>query len=88
MADYGENYGGGSSQQTIPCKICLLHSDCQAHSVTCHETLKSVTKKGNYKEIFTNQISPDTAIMLHEITEASWAEPYGKEEQIMPLRPM
>ena len=70
MADYGENYGGGSSQLTIPCKICLLHSDCQAHSVTCHETLKGVTKKGNYKEIFTNKISTDTAIMLHEITEA------------------
>ena len=29
-----------------------------------------VTKKGNYKEIFTNKISTDTAIMLHEITEA------------------
>ena len=70
MADYEQNYSGGSSQLITPCRICLLHSDCQAHSVKCYETLKSVTKKGNYTEIFSNRISTDTAIMLHEITEA------------------
>ena len=69
MADYADNYGGSSSQ-VIPCKVCSMHSDCQAHSMTCLETLKSITQKGNYSEIFTNKISKETAVMLHQITEA------------------
>ena len=70
MADYEENFSSGSIQQITPCRICLMHGDSQAHSVEYYETLKSVTKKGNYKEIFSNRISTDTAIMLHEISEA------------------
>ena len=67
MADYSENYPEGNT--TKPCKVCHMHTDCQAHAVSCYETLKSVTKKGKYGEIFSNKISRDTAIMLEQIME-------------------
>ena len=63
MADYNENYGSSET----PCRICSLHRDCQSHSVKCYETMKSVSVKGHYDEIFTSKISKETAKMLTEI---------------------
>ena len=65
MAEFSENYK--QNDVVKPCQICKMHSDCQAHSVVCHETIKHVKKKGKYSEIFTNNISTDTATMLEEI---------------------
>ena len=68
MADYSENYRDGTNV-VKPCRICKSHSDCQTHSVSCQLTLKSVKARGNYSEIFSNNISSNTAKMLEEITE-------------------
>ena len=68
MADYGENYPNRSILP-IPCRMCHLHRDCQAHSVSCQETMNNIRTRGNYNEIFSNSISEDTAIMIEEILE-------------------
>ena len=67
MANYSENFRGKSPSK--PCKICLFHTDSQGHSVRCAETLKKVKTVGKYDEIFTNNISKETAQMLKEIEE-------------------
>ena len=67
MADYSENYPESSTVK--PCRMCGLHTDCQAHSFDCFETMKNTTKEGNYSEIFTNKISKETAILLEKITQ-------------------
>ena len=67
MADYSENFRGTNFPS--PCKICGMHVDSQSHSVICFETIKNVKTLGNYNEIFLNNISRETAIMLEEITE-------------------
>ena len=68
MASFSDNYKEGQSVGN-PCSICRLHIDSQKHAVNCVETMKNVKKNGNYNEIFTNNISSDTAAMLLQIME-------------------
>ena len=68
MSDFAGNFS--SSETPQPCKMCFLHRDCQSHAVNCYETMKYVTAEGNYKEIFSNKISKQTACMLQQITES------------------
>jgi hypothetical protein len=65
MATFSENYRGQEPQK--PCQICVLHVDSQEHSVNCLKTMQNVCKKGKYCEIFSRNISSDTAIMLEQI---------------------
>ena len=65
MANFASNYG----ETNKPCKICQMHIDCQAHSVVCNGTPKDICKDGKYKETYTNNISRETAVMLHKIVE-------------------
>ena len=65
MADYSENYRGQGPQK--PCQICQLHVDSQTHSVNCSLTMKHVRTQGNYNEIFSSNISIETATMLQQI---------------------
>ena len=67
MAQYSENFKE-SNQLVKPCQICKLHTDSQSHSMVCVETMRNVRNKGNYSEIFTNDISSDTAKMLQQVT--------------------
>ena len=67
MADYSENYRGQGPQK--PCRICKLHVDSQTHSVNCAATLQNIRTKGNYNEIFSSNISIETAMMLQQILE-------------------
>ena len=62
MAKFAANFG-----QTSPCKICGMHIDCQMHSVNCYDTMSKVKTKGNYNEIYFNNISRETAKMLEDI---------------------
>ena len=66
MADFGENFRNGGP--SIPCKMCGLHVDSQTHAVNCQEILNSVKVTGNYQEIFTDNISRETATMLEKMT--------------------
>ena len=67
MANFSENFRGFNPP--LPCKICGKEVDSQSHSVICFQTTKFITKKGKYEEIFLNEISQETAIMLEEILE-------------------
>ena len=67
MADYSENYRGQGPQK--PCQICKFHVDSQTHSVNCAATMKNIRTKGNYNEIFSSNISMETAMMLQQIVE-------------------
>ena len=67
MADYSENYRGQGPQK--PCQICKFHVDSQNHSVNCAATMQNVRTKGNYEEIFSSNISIETAMMLQQIVE-------------------
>ena len=68
MAQFSENYKE-NNQIVKPCQICKMHMDSQAHSIVCVETMRHVKHRGNYEEIFTNNISSETANMLQEILE-------------------
>ena len=46
-----------------------MHVDSQNHAVNCIETMKNVKETGKYDEIFTNNISAGTAVMLEKILE-------------------
>ena len=65
MADFSENYRGQGPQK--PCQICTFHVDSQAHSVNCSLTMENIRTKGNYNEIFSSNISIETAAMLEQI---------------------
>ena len=65
MANFSENYKENTFVK--PFQISNFHTDCQAHSVVCTETMKNVKSKGNYQEIFKPNISKETAVMLEEI---------------------
>ena len=65
MATFSENYRGQEPQK--PCQICGLHVDSQEHSVSCVKTMQNVNKNGKYCEIFSRNISCDTAVMLEQI---------------------
>ena len=67
MADFGENFRNGGP--SIPCKMCGLHVDSQTHAVNCQEILNSVKVTGNYQEIFTDNISRETAKMLEMMSK-------------------
>ena len=67
MSNFTENFRGPNPP--IPCKICNMHVDSQNHAVNCIETMKNVKETGKYDEIFTNNISAGTAVMLEKILE-------------------
>ena len=68
MADFHENYKA-SSDIITPCSVCKLHTDSLSHAVNCHETLKLINTRGNLLEIYTDNITIETARMLSEISE-------------------
>ena len=69
MANFSNNFKNQSGNLAQMCKMCSLFPDSQTHSVNCLETMKHVRTKGNYEEIFTNNISRETAIMITQIVE-------------------
>ena len=68
MADFSENFKNGNITQ--PCRMCYLFRDSQLHAVNCYETMKHVSNKGNIDEVYTNNISRETAIMITQIAQA------------------
>ena len=67
MANFSDNFKNDSAPQN--CRMCYLFPDSQSHSVNCFETMKNVKVKGKYEEIFTNNISSETATMITHILD-------------------
>ena len=68
MANNLENFRNGDMAQ--PLKMRNLFLDSQLHGVNCYETMKNVKIKGNLQEIYTNNNSHETGIMITQIMEA------------------
>ena len=69
MANYFENFRGGSDNAAALCIVCKMHIDSFSHAVNCDKTLKLIKSRGNINEIFTQNVSRETAMLLEEITE-------------------
>ena len=65
MADYKENYRGNSGH--TPCPLCLSHLDTQSMCMTCPTIQENVSVKGNYEQIFSNNITKDLVKSLEDI---------------------
>ena len=68
MVNFAENFRSGSDTVS-PCVVCKTHTDCFSHALNCHEILKHVKSRGDFREIYTNNISCETAMMLKEISD-------------------
>ena len=62
-----------------------MHIDCPAHSVVYSETPKNICKAGKYEEMYTNNISRETAVMLHQIVEHRRDKFEENNEKLMQL---
>ena len=65
MAQFGENYRGGA--RTVPCPLCNTHPDSQEISFKCPIIRKEVEIKGNYNDIFEEDIESNTIQTVLEI---------------------
>ena len=63
MAKFKENYNGNE------CPFCLVHSDTQAHYVQCSVVKENIEVSGDYKEIFTDEISREISKTLFRVTQ-------------------
>ena len=67
MSNFGENYRGGRDQ--VNCPLCDEHQDKQELSYTCQVIKDEVEVKGNFEEIYSDNISVQTIETLQKITE-------------------
>ena len=65
MTPFGENFRGG--KQTVMCPFCSMHPDSQADSFHCVEMRKLVNIQGTYKDIFSENFSPELVKTLVNI---------------------
>ena len=65
-AKFKLNYKG--SYLSFTCPSCLVQPDSQAHSVQCPVVEANVEVKGNYKDIFLEDIPDDIANTLFKIS--------------------
>ena len=59
MADFGENFQAGTTE--VLCPLCSKELDNQSHSFQCKYILDEIIVKGNLKEIYSGNISGETA---------------------------
>ena len=67
VAKFKENFK--NSHEVRTCPLCLIESDTQAHCFQCPVLKEKINIKGEYTEIFTEEISPEIAHSLFKITE-------------------
>ena len=66
MAKFKENFKNDKDE--ITCPLCLVHPDTQVHCVQCPVVRDNVTIKGQYSDIFTEEISKEISETLLKIT--------------------
>ena len=66
VAKFKENFKNSHEERTCP--LCLIESDTQTHCFQCPVLNEKVNIKGDYTEIFTEEISPEIAYSLFKIT--------------------
>ena len=58
MERFGENYRGGA--ESISCPLCHTHLDNQEMSYQCPEIKKEIDIKGNFSDIYNENIQNET----------------------------
>ena len=67
VAKFKENFKNNNAE--IVCPLCSEHPNTQAYSVQCPIIRENVNIKGNYSEIFSEEISKEITQTLLEITK-------------------
>ena len=67
MAKFKENFKNYYNGNECP--FCLVHSDTQAHYVQCSVVKENIEISGDYKEIFTDEISREISKTLFRVTQ-------------------
>ena len=65
VAKFKNNYK--HSYLSLACPLCLTHSDTQEHSLECSSVTDSVNVRGDYQDIFMEDIPVDIADTLLKI---------------------
>ena len=65
MAPFGENFRNGKS--ITNCPLCLSHVDAQEKSFSCPTLKRLISIKGNYEDIFSNNIPYELIRTLYDI---------------------
>ena len=66
MTRYGDNYRG--TEGHTPCPVCQVHPDTQALAWQCPGVRAALQLTGDYDNIFGDNISPELAETLMQIT--------------------
>ena len=69
VANFKENFKNGHQSCAIPCPLCLVQPDTQAHSLQCPEIREKIDVKGTYSDIFNEDIPSDISKTLLKISE-------------------
>ena len=67
VANFKENYKNNHEVRT--CHLCLVQPDTQAHCVQCPVVKENVNIRGDYQEIFSDEISSEISESLLKITD-------------------
>ena len=59
MAAFGENFRAGADE--VWCPLCLESVDDQSHSYQCKNIINEIEIKGNLSDIYSGNISQETA---------------------------
>ena len=78
MAKFGENYRGENGH--TPCPICLIHLDNQPMAFQCQNLKNEVEMRGEYKEIFEEDISMEVVLTISNIMK--YREQYEQERAL------
>ena len=65
MAPFGENFKMGKTD--TKCPLCMAHTDSQENSFVCQTLKRLISIKGNYQEIFSNNIPYELVKTLYDI---------------------
>ena len=66
MAKFKENFRNGS--ENIPCPLCQIHFDKQSMAFQCPMIKDNVELKGNYEDVFKEDIPKELVITLTQIS--------------------
>ena len=67
VANFKENFK--NNYNGLECPLCLVHPDTQAYCVQCPIIKENIEICGEYKDIFTEEISKEISQTLQKITE-------------------
>ena len=69
VANFKENFKNGHQSCAIPCPLCMVQPDSQPHCMQCPIIKSKIDVKGNYSDIFLEDIPAEISKTLLKISE-------------------